>query len=76
MASINEKLTTINNSFASMRSIYGGTDSNTSVGELQEAIVPKKGIIPISYNEEGYPSKLRIKEVGGIIKGGLLNHYL
>ena len=76
MASINEKLTTINNSFASMRSIYGGADNNTSIGELQEAIVPTKGVIPISYNEEGYPSKLRIKDVGGVIKGRLLGHYL
>ena len=76
MTSINEKLTTINNSFANMRSIYGGTNNNTSVENLQEAIVPTKGIIPISYNEEGYPSKLRIKDVGGVIRGRLLGHYL
>lgn len=49
MASINEKLTTINNSLANMRSIYGGTNNNTSVENLQEAIVPTKGIIPIGY---------------------------
>lgn len=76
MASINEKLTTINNSFASMRSIYGGADNNTSIGELQEAVVPKKGIIPIDYNETGYPSKLRIREIGNTIPARILNRYL
>ena len=64
---INEKLNKINRSISNIKATYA-LSGNASIEGLQGVAAPKKGFIPIEYNNDGYPSKLRIKDVGSAIR--------
>ena len=64
---INEKLNKINRSISNIKATYA-LGGNASIEGLQGVAAPKKGFIPVEYNSSGYPSKLKVKDIGASIR--------